>query len=114
MGSVPTDEIIQYPTELHLFLVIRTCNFIRSIRNDYETFLHINILFGIHPAAATDVQTYASGWRVHLGFRTVPLVTAIRNVLPTTTAINHTAPDHEPNTTHQHYMTVSLYCDKRP
>ncbi|KAL1235232.1 Small ribosomal subunit protein [Trichinella spiralis] len=60
MGSVPTDEIIQYPTELHLFLVIRTCNFIRSIRNDYETFLHINILFGIHPAAATDVQTYAS------------------------------------------------------
>ncbi|KRX53138.1 hypothetical protein T09_11477 [Trichinella sp. T9] len=36
------------------------------------------------------------------------------NMLPTTAVLNHTAGDHEPNTTHQHYMTVFLYCDKRP
>ncbi|KRX37832.1 hypothetical protein T05_6433 [Trichinella murrelli] len=54
MGSVPADEIIQYPLELHLYLVICTCNFIRSIRHVFQNLLHINILFGIHPAAAAD------------------------------------------------------------
>ncbi|KRZ65802.1 hypothetical protein T10_5884 [Trichinella papuae] len=47
----------------HLFLVSYSSASTRSIRNVYQTLLHINIQFGIHPAAATDVQNMRKSGR---------------------------------------------------
>ncbi|KRX15411.1 hypothetical protein T07_7116 [Trichinella nelsoni] len=121
MGSVPIVEIIQYPLELHLFLVKKLSKTVDRLLSSVRGSTNVSTEFGIPPSSheitsnlVDGITVFHRGWRVHLGFRTVPLVTAIRNALPTTTVINHTAADHEPNTMHQHYMTVSSHCNKRP